>query len=149
MPEYRYKTSAKWSSEKRGVTEAESVPVKIDFSAAPEFRGEPGYWTPEHFLCGAVASCYLSTFRAIAEYSKFDYAGLEVEVEGVLTKEEGGFRFSEVIIRPSLKINREDERARAMRLLEKSERACLISRSLNGDLKLQPEIEVATAEVVR
>ena len=40
-----------------------------------------GRWTPEDLLLCAVASCYTTTFRAVAESSKFEYKDLQVEVD--------------------------------------------------------------------
>jgi len=143
MSEHSYRTKARWTEARRGLAVAEGVAGNIEFASPPEFQGEPGFWTPEHFVCAAVASCFVTTFRAIADYSKFEYQALEVDVEGVLAKEEGGYRFMEVRVRPALTIAREEDRARGLRLLEKSERACLVSRSLNSEIKLEPQVFVA------
>ena len=140
---YRYRAHAHWTLHKRGILEAENIPRTVNFAAPPEFGGEPGMWTPEHLLLGAVATCYVSTFRAIAERSKLVVSGLEVFVEGMITKEQGGFRFTEIIIRPSITVEREQDCERAQRLAEKAEHACLISRSLSGKITAQYEVEVA------
>jgi len=44
-----------------------------------------------------------------------------------------------------LTIAAESERERAVRLLEKAERSCLISRSLRSEVRMEPVIEVAVA----
>jgi organic hydroperoxide reductase OsmC/OhrA len=68
---------------------------------------------------------------------------LEVAVETVLRKEEGGFRFAEVVVKPVLTIACAEDEERAFKLMEKAERACLISRSINATRKLQPQVLVA------
>ena len=140
---YLYRAHAHWTLHKRGILEAEDIPRTVNFAAPPEFGGEPGLWTPEHLLLGAVATCYVSTFRAIAERSKLEVAGLEVFVEGIITKEQGGFRFTEIIIRPLITVERESDREKAQRLAEKAENACLISRSLSAKITAQYKVEVA------
>jgi len=130
---------------RRGIVSAEDVPRTINFSAPPEFQGEPGLWTPEHLLVASVATCFLATFRAIAENSKLQVARLEVEAEGLLEKQEGGFRFTQVVVRPKLAIAEAADEERAQRLLEKAERACLISRSLSCHMEMQAKVEVDTA----
>jgi peroxiredoxin-like protein len=137
---YRYQTVAHWSSHRRGIVEAEEIPRTINFSAPPEFRGEPGLWTPEHLLVSAVATCFVTTMRAIAEMSKLEVVALETAVEGHLEKKEGGFRFTKFVLRPKLTIAREEDRELANRLLDKAEHACLISRSLNGRVEMKAEI---------
>jgi peroxiredoxin-like protein len=127
---------------KRGIVEAESIPRTINFAAPPEFGGEPGLWTPEHLLLSAVCTCFVSTFRAVADASKLEFHGMEVPGEGIIEKQEGGFRFTKVVLRPVLTIHREEDRERAGRLLEKAERVCLISRSLSCAIVLESKIVV-------
>ena len=140
-----YRSTATWTMRRRGIVSAEDVPRTINFSAPPEFQGEPGLWTPEHLLMASVATCFLSTFRAISEISKLPVVHLEVEAEGLLEKEEGGFRFTQVVVRPRLTIGDPADQDRAHRLLEKAERACLISRSLSSHVELQANVEIEAA----
>ena len=143
--EYRYNVNASWVVARRGIATGEGIPQAIEFSAPPEFKGEPELWTPEHFFTAAIATCFVSTFRAIAEYSRFeDMVALEVGVETVLRKEEGGFRFAEVTVKPVLTIASPEDEERGLKLMEKAEKACLISRSINAIRKLEPKVFVAT-----
>lgn len=143
--EYRYNANASWVLARRGIASAEEIPQTIEFSAPPEFKGERELWTPEHFFTVAIATCFVSTLRAIAEYSKFeDMVALEVDVETVLRKEEGGFRFAEVVVKPVLTIACAEDEERALKLMEKAEKACLISRSINAIRRLEPRVLVAT-----
>lgn len=139
---YRYQAHAHWTNHKRGILETQEVPRTINFAAPPEFGGEPGMWTPEHLLVGAVATCYVATFRSIAERSKLSVAGMEVVVDGKLEKEEGGLRFTEITIRPVITIDRSEDRDRANRLAEKAEHICLVSRSLSSRMVFEARIEV-------
>jgi peroxiredoxin-like protein len=142
---YLYRSSAIWTMKRRGIVSAEDVPRTINFAAPPEFQGEPGLWTPEHLLVASVATCFLATFRAIAENSKLHVVRLEVEAEGLLEKEEGGFRFTQIMVRPRLAIADAADEERAHRMLEKAERACLISRSLSSHMEMQADVEVAAS----
>jgi peroxiredoxin-like protein len=146
MPDYRYYTSATWSEGRTGTVSAEGIAVPVRFSAPPEFMGEAGTWTPEHFFAAAIASCFVTTFKAIAEFSKFEFLSLQVEVEAILEKEQGGFSFTKVVLQPLLEIAGASDQERAIRLLEKAERACLISRSVKSQIELQPEVVVRTVE---
>ena len=138
---YTYHAAAHWTLHKRGIVEpGEGIPRTINFAAPPEFGGEPGLWTPEHLLIASLSTCFVSTFRAVAEASKLETHGLEVEVEGTIEKQEGGFRFTRITLRPALTIFREEDRERAGRLLEKAERACLISRSINATVIVEARI---------
>lgn len=139
---YSYQVAAHWTQHKRGIVETESIPRTINFAAPPEFGGEPGLWTPEHLLLASVSTCFVATLRAVAEASKLEIDGIEVPIEGMIEKLEGGFKFTRIVLRPSVTIAREEDRERAGRLLEKAERICLVSRSLNCTILLEPKITV-------
>jgi peroxiredoxin-like protein len=142
---YNFESSARWTGGQQGVVAGHEVKPLINFSAPPEFHGQAGIWTPEHFFTSAIATCFVTTFQAIAAHSKFEAHALEVSVEGQVEKTEGGFRFTRVTIRPLLAINSESDRERGLRLLEKAEKACLVSRSLSSEIILEPKVLEASA----
>jgi organic hydroperoxide reductase OsmC/OhrA len=142
---HKYRTVAWWSSGQTGLAKSDSAPNAIHFSAPPEFGGIEGRWTPEDLLLAALASCFTTTFEAIAGYSKFEYTDLQVEVEGTVSKAESGYRFSEVILRPTLIIQDEEKRERALNLLQKTKAACLVSRVFAAAPALEPRVEVGNA----
>jgi peroxiredoxin-like protein len=139
---YSYRATARWTEHTRGIVEAEGIPRTINFAAPPEFGGEPGLWTPEHLLLASVSTCYVATLRAVAEASKVQFHSLELTVEGTIEKQEGGFRFTRVLLRPIIAILKEDDRERMGRLLEKAERVCLVTRSLSCTTLLEAKILV-------
>lgn len=142
-PSYSFKVDAQWSGGRRGFVESETQIPKIHFAAPLQFQGESGLWTPEHFLVAAAASCFITTFRAVTEISKFEPLGLEVSAEGTIEKGEGGFQFTRITLRPVLTVARETDQERGVRLLEKEEHSCLVSRSLKGQIVMEPQVQVA------
>jgi organic hydroperoxide reductase OsmC/OhrA len=141
--QYKYHARAQFHQHDRSFVALEQgVPRLIHFSAPPEFGGEPGVWTPEHFLLAAVASCFIETFRAVAKASKLDFQGIEVGVDGILEKDAGGLRFTRITLQPTVIIYADESYELAHRLLEKAERICLVVRSLSSELKLEPKILV-------
>jgi peroxiredoxin-like protein len=143
----RYRVLAWWSSGRTGLAKSDSAPNAIHFTAPPEFGGLEGRWTPEDLLLCAVASCYTTTFRALAEYSKLEYSDLEVEVEGSIRKTDSGYAFNEIVIRPNLTISGEGEHARALRLLQKAKAVCLVSRALSVEQRLEPQLQAGESRV--
>ena len=142
---YSFHSRARWTTRRNGVAECDFAAPAIEFSAPPEFQGDAGMWTPEHFLLAAVSSCFITTFRAIAELSKFNAEGLEVSVEGFVEKAESGLRFTRIVLKPELAIASESDRERAVRLLEKAEHSCLISRSLRSEVRMEPAVRILKA----
>jgi organic hydroperoxide reductase OsmC/OhrA len=140
--EHNYRVVAWWSSGRTGLAKTDAAPNAIHFTAPPEFGGLEGRWTPESLLLCSIAGCFTTTFRAIAEYSKFEYADLEVEVEGTIKKVESGYAFTEITIRPNLSITTESEQARGMRLLQKTKGLCLVARAISVQQVFEPHIQV-------
>jgi len=145
---YSFRAKARWTSQRRGIAEGESPAPSIDFDAPPEFQGEAGFWTPEHFLLAAVSACFITTFRAIAELSKFSAEALDVQTEGTIEKAESGLQFTRIILRPTLTVSAGSDRDRAVRLLEKAERSCIISRSLRAEVRMEPNVYTSEAAQV-
>ena len=140
--QYVYRVTAASTAVLSGFATAEEIQPSIAFSAPPEFQGEAGRWTPEHLFLASVAGCFVSTFSGMAQFSKFEFLLLDLEVEGVLSKEEEGWRFTQVSLQPRLKIAQGKDLDRANRLLEKAETTCLIVRSVNSKVVLEPELVV-------
>jgi len=143
----QYRVVAWWSSGRSGLAKSDSAPNAIHFTAPPEFGGLEGRWTPEDLLLSAVASCFTTTFHALADYSKLEYADLEVEVEGIIRKTDFGHSFSEIVIRPTLTISSDGEQTRALRLLQKAKTVCLVSRALSVEQKFEPRVQASEPRV--
>jgi peroxiredoxin-like protein len=112
-------------------------------NAPREFDGPGDLWSPETLLCGAVADCFILSFRAIARASKFEWLKLECGVEGTLERLEGVTQFTRFVTRVTLQVAAGTDATRAHTLLEKAEHTCLISNSLRGERAL--EINVVQA----
>ena len=139
---HEYRIEAIGAGGRNGVVHAEGILPAISFSPPPEFQGEVGRWTPEHFLVAAVASCFIGTFEGMAQTSRLEFDSLRLAAEGVLTKQDNGWRFTEIRLRPAVTLRKEEDRDRAIRLLEKAEKACLIARSLQCKVTLFPAVKV-------
>jgi peroxiredoxin-like protein len=140
---YTYVVNGSSTTVRSGTLAAPQVQTAIAFSAPPEFNGQPGQWTPEHLFVASVASCFISTFSGMADNSKLEFRSLSLEVEGVIEKDEGGWRFARVVMRPRLKIAHAQDAERANRLLQKAEKACLVARSLACPVALEPAVEAS------
>ena len=146
--DHTYRMEIGWLADREGVAREEGLPA-LRVGPPPEFGGRPGVWTPEHLLVGAVASCFLTTFLAVAELSGLPLVTVEVPAEGSLVRgEDRKYRFGRITLRPRIRLAGEEDRERARRLAEKAEAACLVSRSLSSEVVVEPEIEAAAAEAV-
>ena len=105
-----------------------------------EFGGSGENWSPEDFLVGAVADCFVLSFKAIATASKFTWTDLECSVSGTLDKVERAIQFTALTINAKLTVPADADQDRAKRLLEKAEAACFITNSLKAEPHLNAEI---------
>jgi organic hydroperoxide reductase OsmC/OhrA len=135
---YRVETSAG----AEGSVTLTCQPLPILETAPPEqFDGPGNAWSPETLFVGAVADCFALTFRAIARASGLPWTSLRTSASGTLDRVEGGARFTEIEIEAALTVPSGVDEARALRLLEKAERSCPISRSLACPTTLHPRVE--------
>ena len=118
-------------------------------AAPPAEYGGPGdAWTPEHLLLAAVEGCFLFTLRAVARLSKVDFVSLAIETDGTVDRQNGVTRFTEIVVRPTLIVPAGADRTRALGILHKAEKACLVSASLATPIRLEPEIVEMEAPVI-
>jgi peroxiredoxin-like protein len=110
-------------------------------TAPPEDYDGPGdAWSPEHLLLASVQACFLFTLRAIARLSKLEFTALELDASGTVNRQDGVTRFTEIVLRPRLTVVSGTDRERALHILEKSEKTCLVSASLSTPIRLEAEI---------
>lgn len=138
MKPYPHRYEASSEATRDGATIRLFAPGLPDLVSAPptEFDGPGDRWSPETLLLGALADCLALTFRAVARASKFDWTRLQLRAEGVLDRVEGETRFTEIHVQAVLEAPAGADPATGERLLAKSERNCLISRSLRCPVSL-------------
>ena len=114
---------------------------KLQVAPPAEYEGPGDAWSPEHLLLASVQACFLFTLRAVARLSKLEFLSLELDAVGTVNRVDGVTRFSEIVLRPTLTVAAGSDRERALRILEKSEKTCLVSASLSTPVRLEPQIK--------
>ena len=144
---HNYKVEAVAAHDANPVVKSGTLqPITIE--PPPEFGGPGNQWSPETAMVGAIASCFILTFRGVARASSFAWSELACRAEGRLERVEGTLRFTEFTLRPALKIPAGADRDRALRLLEKAERSCLVTNSLRSTVRLEPAVIEIPAETL-
>ena len=142
--EHHYEVKINWLSDRKGIMSSPVLNATMEVATPPEFaKGMPGIWSPEHLLVAAVNSCLMTTFLAIAENFKFDFINFESNADGKLEKVDGKYMITEVVLSPVLTIAPDADKEKAIRVLEKSEAACLISNSVKAKIIFNPKIKTA------
>ena len=133
-----------------GDVELRSARLPVLSTASPaEFGGPGDRWSPETLLVGAIADCFILTFRAVARASSLAWTSLECEVRGTLDRVERTPQFTAVAIRARLAVPEGVSDEAARRALEKSERACLITNSLKASVQLDATVVSIAASAAR
>ena len=113
-------------------------------SASPaEFGGPGDRWSPETFLVGAVADCFILTFRAVANASKLSWISVECDVTGTLDRIDRVTQFTHFDMTAHLVVSAGVDAEAARHALEKAERNCLIASSLKAAVSLDTRVEIA------
>ena len=139
---HNYTTTVTWENDRIGNLSSPTLP-DIKVATPPEFpKGVPNIWSPEHLFVASANICLMTTFLAIAENSKFDFKSFKSEATGKLEKVDGKFMISEIEFKPVVTISDKSKKEKAIRLIEKSEAACLISNSMKSKTILTPTIQI-------
>lgn len=137
-----YHLSVTGRDQKTGILEAplDALPA-LEVASPPEFGGPAGVWSPEHLFVASVAACLMTTFRSIAENSGVEVLEYTDTPTGHLVRgEDGLYSIDLVTLRPKVTIPAGARIDRTIRLLEKAEKVCLISRSIRCEVVLEPSV---------
>ncbi len=151
MDAHYYRVDLAWHRDRRGMLCSPELKTPapsngcIEVATPPEFpKGVAGIWSPEHLFTAAISSCLMTTFLAVAENSRLDFVSFECAAKGKLDKQDNQWRMTEVLLEPVVKIRDEKDQERALKVLQKAEAACLITKSVRAQVTMIPHIEVVT-----
>ncbi|MCB4234966.1 OsmC family peroxiredoxin [Kaistella haifensis] len=137
-----YEVSATWNEGRTGELSSPILNKTIECATPPEFpNGVPGIWSPEHLYAAAISSCYLSTFLAIAENFKLEFLNFSCKTKCKLEVVEGKYQITEAEITPELLLkNPDNDLEKAIKVLEKSKAACLVTNSMKTSVSLNLQL---------
>ncbi|GGE30830.1 OsmC family protein [Psychroflexus planctonicus] len=153
---HEYNVEVEWINTRKGKMYSPELhnfeadlPNEIEVATPTQFPdGIPHTWSPEHLFTSAVSSCLMTTFLAIAEYSKLDFESFKCKSKGILDKVEGKFAMREIQLYPEVVIKDEAHYDKTLKVLEKAKKACLISNSVKSEVNMFPQIIVLQQEAV-
>ena len=104
-------------------------------SSALEFGGDETKSNPEALLVGALSSCHMLWFLALARKKGFEIASYEDDADGVLE----GKRFTAATLRPRVRWQGEPPAAEAIEALHhRAHELCFIANSVNFPVAVEP-----------
>jgi peroxiredoxin-like protein len=117
----------------------------LSTAAPPEFDGPGGRWSPETLLVGAAADCFAITFAGVARASGLPWTDMTCAATGTLERD-GVTRFTRIDFDVRLVVPEGYDAARIKRVLDKVERTCLITNSLNAVVDVHATVNARSLE---
>ena len=139
---HQYTVTARVEGSANVIVSSAGLP-DLETAGPAQFGGPGDVWSPEDMLVGAVANCFILSFRSIARKAKLEWLTLECEAEGILDKIDGFNQFTDFTVKATLTIPDEQHRKKANIMLEKAEKYCLITKSLKAGAHLEATVLVA------
>ena len=149
MPRYKsftYRTSLDDVRGRSAMLHSGNKP-SLDVSAPLEFKGDPGLWSPEDFFVASIEVCLMLTFVGIAEKNGVKFVSYSSTAEGLLEWRDDSYRFTRVVVRPSIVIDDPDTRSDVMRTLQRAHATCLIARSIRTFVEVEPSVTAVSAHM--
>jgi organic hydroperoxide reductase OsmC/OhrA len=104
-------------------------------SSALELGGDETKSNPETLLIGALASCHMLWFLALARKKGFEIASYEDDADGVLD----GRRFTSATLRPRVRWGGEPPEPEAIEALHhRAHELCFIANSVDSPVGVEP-----------
>lgn len=141
--EHIYEVDLEWNNNRKGTLSSSVLDQNIEVATPPQFKGGmEGIWSPEHLFVASINSCLMTTFLAIAEFSKLDFTSIRVSGNGELKKVDGRFMVNQITLNAVIEIPNEKDVEKAGRILRKAKTSCLISNSIKSEVYFHPEVRV-------
>jgi peroxiredoxin-like protein len=140
---HHFQTSVRWTGASTGEISTHGLPP-IFFGPPVDFGGSGEEWTPELMLVGAAEACTLLTFLAYARRRGIQLVSYSSSANATLSRDEdGAFRFTEIVLRPAVRVQSEADAEKARALLDNIKELCFIGASLRHEPRVQYTVEVA------
>lgn len=139
---FEYRTSVRWTGGRMGILSSDGK-QDIPVSSPPEFKGDPGQWTPEDLLVASLEICTMTTFIAFSMHRKLLLKSYESAATGTMEFVDGKYRFTRITLSPVIVVEDERERETAAAILEEAHHSCFITNSVCSDVLLEPIIKIA------
>ena len=108
-------------------------------SSDPNFRGDKTKYNPEELLVASLSACHLLWYLhlcASAELVVTDY--IDYPVGRMVETADGGGRFTEVVLKPVVTMQKGSDLTLIEQLHEKAHHLCFIANSMNFPVRCEP-----------
>lgn len=149
MVQHKFTMDLTWSEGRNGTGNIKASNLQTQISIPREMNG-PGIGTnPDEMLLGAAATCYLITLAALLERSEIDVAELSMQARGFVSVENGVFTYEKIVHKPIITVQELTVQfeKRMIRLAQKAEQTCMISKALKGNVVIECDVQILEASI--
>lgn len=141
-----FETDLNWISETKGILTSKDArgPIYIDIPA--EFGGIEKEWTPEHLFLSSLSSCYMTTFLLTVKKMGLELSHFECKAIGEIEMINGRYQFNTVNLFPKIFVANEESKKKILLAVEKANKYCIISNSINASVYYHTEINIETSK---
>lgn len=139
----QYQVSTSWKYEKLGIIKSSVLDNIIEVTTPPEFTGGiAGIWTPQHLLIGAISSCFMTTFLAIAEKMRLKFSHFNCDTVLLIENSEGKLSVTQITIHPIVTINNDKLSSKGLKILDITAKTFIINTMLKTKINFIPQINI-------
>lgn len=136
-----YSVSLDWDVNYSSATLRSGDRSPLMIGPPPEFDGSGTIWSPEHLLISSLASCYTTTFMHFAKLLKTPVKKLHVDAKVEFEKEgTEPYVAKRYILLPFIEFTNNPGEHVVESLLAKSDKYCIISRAVQGEVIIEPSV---------
>ena len=111
----------------------------LTLSSAPQYKGDPTCLSPEDLFVGALSSCQMLSFVALAGRAGVGVLAYDDDAVGTLAIADKKMRITEVRLRPRITLAAGADEAKARALVEAAHEGCFIANSVACTVVTEPE----------
>jgi len=121
-----------------------SAPGKppIPASSDPAFRGDKARYNPEELLVASLSACHMLWYLHLCADAGIVVTEYHDDASGAMAEtKDGGGHFTQVTLRPVVKVAGQVDPELARRLHEQTHHLCFIANSVNFPVLCEPSLE--------
>ena len=138
---YPFETSLRWEEGFKGTISCRGKP-DLQVALPPDWGGIPGIWSPEDLFTASAEVCTMTTFLWLMDKKGSSIKSYTSKATGTIQMVDGLFKFAQIVVKPKVIVGSEKDRETAEWAFSQIQSCCLVSKSINHPLKVEPEIIV-------
>ncbi len=112
----------------------------LELSSAPQYKGDPSRLSPEDLFVGALSSCQMLSYLALAGRAGVTVVAYDDHATGTLAIADKKMRMTEVVLHPRIMLGVGADAAKALALVHAAHEICFIANSVACAVHIEPEI---------